>query len=324
MKIKHIDLFSGIGGAAIAVDEVWGKENVEHIFCEIDPFCEQVLKKHYPNSQIYGDIRTFTNTRSEEQRGLSSCERKEISKVGECRILTGGFPCQPFSQAGRRKGTDDNRHLWPEMFRVIREFRPQWVIGENVAGLLTIEQGMVFKQVCADLESENYEVQCFVIPAVAVNAPHRRDRVWIVGNAKHNGQHGSKDRESSIEGGNDNKAGEDKLRKLKGTDSIRANASNGTSTGLEREKRKKQPRNSGRFTAQSRRKSKSWNQNWLEVATRFCRVDDGVSARLVGLPDGRKISYSKWRQEALKGLGNAWVPQVAIEIMKGIREITPQ
>src|SRR3990167_7244224 len=211
--MKHLDLFSGIGGFALAVDTVW--PGSEHTFCEIDPLCVEVLKKHWPNSKIHGDIRTLTNTRSIEQRGISEQRRQEVAEVREsdtgiiadtesgksgespeqkgwqdiggssCDILTGGFPCQPFSQAGRRKGTADDRYLWPEMLRVIREFHPRWIIGENVGGFVTWNDGMVLRQVFSDLESEGYEVQAFVIPAVSLNAPHRRDRIWIVANAQY-------------------------------------------------------------------------------------------------------------------------------------------
>ncbi|MCR4306730.1 MAG: DNA (cytosine-5-)-methyltransferase, partial [Candidatus Yonathbacteria bacterium] len=199
--IKHLDLFSGIGGFAYAVDQVW---EAEHIFVENDKFCQAVLRKHYPNSEIYGDIRQFTtDTRRERQeeqkkqttRGEQCNSKHKTPHEGEfydthagtiekqcINIITGGFPCQPFSQAGRRKGTADDRFLWPEMLRCIREFKPTWVIAENVRGLLSIEGGLVFEQVCADLENIGYEVQPFIIPAVAVNAPHRRDRVWIVAN----------------------------------------------------------------------------------------------------------------------------------------------
>lgn len=181
MSMRHLDLFSGIGGFALAVEAVW--PDVEHVFCEIDPFCQAVLKKHWPTSKIYGDIRSLTNTQSEELGGLPQQQWASNPEDRTCDLLTGGFPCQPFSQAGRRKGTADDRHLWPEMRRVIQEFFPRFVVAENVRGLLSINGGMVFEQVCLDLEALGYEVQPFVIPACAVNAPHRRDRVWIVAHA---------------------------------------------------------------------------------------------------------------------------------------------
>src|SRR5262249_46558759 len=127
------------------------------------------LEKHWPNAIFYGDIRSFTKTRYERDFAPVAVD-----------LLTGGFPCQPFSVAGRRRGTADDRYLWPEMLRIVREFRPRWVIAENVRGILNLERGVVFEQMCSDLERLSYDVQAFVIPAAAVNAPHRRDRVWIV------------------------------------------------------------------------------------------------------------------------------------------------
>nr|WP_243406405.1 DNA (cytosine-5-)-methyltransferase [Siphonobacter curvatus] len=139
-----------------------GWENLFH--CEINPFCTQILKYYWPNAVHYSDIKQtdFTPWR------------------GRVDVLSGGFPCQPFSSAGKRKGTADDRYLWPEMLRAIREIEPTWIVGENVRGLVTWNDGMVFEQVCADLEAEGYEVQAFVIPAAGVNAPHRRERVWFI------------------------------------------------------------------------------------------------------------------------------------------------
>ena len=182
--MKHIDLFSGIGGFALAADTVF--ENVNHTFVEIDPFCQAILKKHWPESEIHYDIRQFiTDTASSRLEGSNWSPVDGCTQVD---ILTGGFPCQPFSQAGKRKGTSDDRYLWPEMFRVIQLYQPQWVIAENVRGLTTWNEGMVLEQVCTDLESENYEVQPLIIPACGVNAPHRRERVWIIAHAQHDGK----------------------------------------------------------------------------------------------------------------------------------------
>lgn len=159
--MTHASLFSGIGGFDLAAE--WaGWSNVFN--CEIDPFCRRVLAYHFPNALQYEDIKTT------DFRPLR----------GGVDVLTGGFPCQPFSLAGKRKGTDDNRYLWPEMLRAIRELAPRWVVGENVFGIVNWSDGLVFEQVCADLEDEGYEVQPYLIPACAVDAPHRRDRVWFV------------------------------------------------------------------------------------------------------------------------------------------------
>ena len=170
--MRHLDLFSGIGGFALAMDRVWG--DVEHTFCEVDPFCQEVLRKHWPSAKIYGDIKKF--------RGGG----KAVD------IVTGGFPCQPFSAAGKRKGTGDDRHLWPEMLRVIRAVSAEWVIGENVGGLVTWDKGVVLDQIVSDLEALGYEVCPLVIPACAKDATHRRDRLWIL--AHYEGVRRKKDR----------------------------------------------------------------------------------------------------------------------------------
>jgi len=159
--MKHGSLFSGIGGFDLAA-EWMGWENVFH--CEWNEFGKRVLSYYWPNAISYHDI---TKTDFTIHRGGID-------------ILTGGFPCQPYSAAGKRRGKDDERHLWPEMLRAIREIQPQWVVGENVFGLVNWNGGLVFDEVQADLEAEGYDIQPFILPACAVNAPHRRDRVWFV------------------------------------------------------------------------------------------------------------------------------------------------
>jgi DNA (cytosine-5)-methyltransferase 1 len=159
--MRHGSLFSGIGGFDLA-SEWMGWENVFH--CEWNEFGQKVLKYYWPKSITYNDI---TKTDFTIHRGTID-------------ILTGGFPCQPYSSAGKRLGKEDSRHLWPEMLRTIREIQPTWVVGENVRGLTNWNGGLVFDEVQADLEAEGYEVTPFLLPACAVNAPHRRDRIWFV------------------------------------------------------------------------------------------------------------------------------------------------
>lgn len=159
--MKHASLFSGIGGFDLAAEWL-GWDNVFN--CEIDEFCTKVLNYHFPNAIHYGDI---TSTDFTIHRG-------------EIDVLTGGFPCQPFSLAGARRGTKDNRFLWPQMYRAICEISPRWVVAENVRGILTQQGGVVFERVCSDLENAGYECQAFLIPACSVGAPHRRERVWFV------------------------------------------------------------------------------------------------------------------------------------------------
>lgn len=159
--LKHLDLFSGIGGFALAAKWVGGIETVA--FSEIDPFCCKVLEKNFPGIKNYGNVKNVTEK--------------------EAWLVTGGFPCQPFSIAGRKRGKNDDRYLWPEMFRIIQQTNPTWIICENVFNFINME----LEQTLIDLESEGYETQTFVIPAVGVDAPHKRDRTWIVGNS--NKQH---------------------------------------------------------------------------------------------------------------------------------------
>jgi DNA (cytosine-5)-methyltransferase 1 len=160
-NMRHGSLFSGIGGFDLA-SEWMGWENVFH--CEWNPFGQKLLNYYWPNAITYNDI---TKTDFTIHRGTID-------------ILTGGFPCQPYSSAGKRLGKEDERHLWPEMLRAIREIQPTWVVGENVRGLTNWNNGLVFDEVQAELEAQGYEVTPFLLPACAVNAPHRRDRIWFV------------------------------------------------------------------------------------------------------------------------------------------------
>jgi len=317
--MRHLDLFSGIGGFALAVEEVWGTD-VEHIFCDIEPFSQRILAKHWPNSLIYGDIRELTadkilaDTRrkygsawGDERVEADTSERPSREPDAERRstvdILTGGFPCQPFSAAGARRGTEDDRHLWPEMLRVIRETNPTYIVGENVGGFLTWNGGLVFEQVCTDLEEAGYEVCPFVIPAAAVNAPHRRDRVWIVANAKGSNAGQSEVSNTRREGSTTPEDGfglrDEPCRPDK-------NATNSECKGEGKRGELETERQCGERGGTRSNERDAWNEDWLEVATRLCRVDDGLPKRLD-------------RTHRLKSLGNAIVPQVAAEIMQAIK-----
>jgi DNA (cytosine-5)-methyltransferase 1 len=166
MKLKLLDLFSGIGGFSLGLESTGFFETIG--FVEKDKFCQKVLKKHWSNINIEEDIR---NVKGEKYAA---------------EIITGGFPCQPFSVAGKRKSTADDRYLWDEMLRVIRETKPRWVIGENVEGIVNINEGMVLRQVLNDLENEGFKSQCIIIPASGIGAWHQRKRIWIVANSNSN------------------------------------------------------------------------------------------------------------------------------------------
>ena len=332
IDIKHLDLFSGIGGFAIAVDEVF--PGSEHIFCDNDKFCQAVLKKHWPQSKIYEDIRTLSNSASSGVKEVRQKRKDEIF------LLTGGFPCQPFSQAGKRQGTSDDRYLWPEMLRVIKEFKPTWIIGENVAGIGSLFQyesispmegkeystreeaeadfrGITERTgknclylVVDDLEKIGYDVQTFIIPACAVNAPHRRDRVWFIAHRNDTGS-GTSDSETVAHRQKDS---EERKHAQCGSDGQGGDAQNAigkrSGGGME---------NSGQILGSESAKAKdqrpSWEKNWIEVASELCRVDDGLPVELGGF----KLSKAGHRNAQLKAYGNAIVPQVAIEIMRAIK-----
>jgi DNA (cytosine-5)-methyltransferase 1 len=296
--MKHGSLFNGIGGFQLAAEWMWW-ENI--MSCEIDSFCNTVTKFHYPKCQQHYDIRTTDFT---IYRGLID-------------ILTGGFPCQPYSLAGKRKGKEDDRHLWPEMLRAIREIQPRWIVGENVFGIVNWSGGMVFDEVQTSLEAEGYEVQPFILPACGVNAPHRRDRVWFVAQSGSNGH--------ELRGfGNDKRAKEEsegqRLQRERLWHDDRRNGeqefiTDSEAIGMEggRSYRKQKPEThaeQGLFMCGDAR------TNWSEWPTQppLYSRNDGLSFELAG------ITFSKWRNESIKSLGNAIVPQVAYQIFKAIEE----
>lgn len=324
--ITHYDLFAGIGGFSYALDTVFNEHENKHIFCEWEAFPTAVLKKHWPDATYYGDIADLvTDTDSQRREGVGEQDEgrhglpsgKTSNQEQEMVILTGGFPCQPFSHAGRRQGTSDDRYKWPDMFAVIRNVRPDWVIAENVRGLVTWNDGMVLETVCADLESEGYEVQPLIIPAVAIGAPHRRDRVWIIAHANRGEQraglggfqeaHGEvPERDNNAEPSNSNiHVASNTRQQLR---------EQGSSEELETDTtiRATSPE------ANQREHQYTWSDDWREVAFTTCHdgVDDGLPRKL----DGTTISASRHRKERLKACGNAIVPQVAMEIFKAIKE----
>ena len=345
--MNHLDLFSGIGGLHLAGEMVWGDEfnTIAHV--EIDKFCQKVLKKHWPNVPIISDIKEYKHNGTTID------------------LLTGGFPCQPFSCAGKQRGKKDDRYLWPAMLRIISATRPTWIIGENVAGIIKLG----LDQVLSDLENEDYACQSFIIPACAQNAPHRRDRVWIVANCKEPNDRGylrGKEKRQVQESGNGikqrdvtnpnglngNNAGYDsgEVPQLKKAEVCRLQPSsdpkgkrNGTRLcEIDPKQNRSESSNSCRGTAHPKHKRRigrsrggdtnsnriqgggqtrseprsatarcnenGWNEPWLEVATRLCRMDDGIPNRMD-------------RVNRLKALGNAIVPQCVFPIMQAIKKI---
>lgn len=302
--MTHASVFSGIGGPEVAATML-GWENLFH--CEINPFGRQVLDYWYPNSKSYEDITTtdFTEWR------------------GRVDVLTGGFPCQPFSYAGRRRGAEDDRYLWPSMYRAIDEIQPTWVVAENVAGILTmVEQGEVSKvagsatlfdafddlrgrfelretftlqRICTDLESHGYAVQPVLVPACAVGAPHRRDRVFIVARRKEE----SAAADTRSEGRNRRCA--QSGRESEAYRGERLSAFLGFAEGHH-----------------DYEVGERWN-NFPSVSP-VHRGNDGLPFDV----DRLTLSFGKWRTEALKAYGNAIVPQVMYEIFRAIEIVEQQ
>jgi DNA (cytosine-5)-methyltransferase 1 len=322
-EFKHIGLFEGIGGFSLAAR--WaGWETVA--WCEWNEFGQKVLRHHFPEAEGFGDITKTDFT-------------KYANRID---ILTGGFPCQPYSLAGKRKGKEDERHLWPEMLRAIREIQPPWVVGENVFGLINWNGGMVFNEVQADLETEGYEVWAYVLPACAVNAPHRRDRVWFVAHSNRNGfersnsQHEinaskrgfdalndieqvfTKNANSNGRTGNERES-ESSFRELRHTcsgDNERIRADNGEVISTNPNSRRQPGKEHGE-TESGRITETSVSNYWENFPTQppICGGDDGLPTGLDG------ITFPKWRNESIKAYGNAIVPQVAYEIFKAINQM---
>ena len=295
--MKVLDLFSGIGGFSLGLERA-GMETVA--FCENDKFCQKVLAKHWPDVPIHNNI--------EE---LDGREYK-----GTVDLICGGFPCQPFSVAGDQRGSEDDRALWPEMLRVIREVEPLWVIGENVSGIINME----LDNCLSSLENSGYSCQTFVIPARAVDAPHRRDRVWVVAHADNAGDRPSKngidgDREKADKGRGkqpqpeSSRLGED----VADTSIERLQGSEETGDSLGSGKNREQL--SARFGGVSGRDKPS-------AQPRMGGMVDGVS-RWMDEPEGipRVIGKVPDRVNRLKALGNAVVPQVVEVLGRMVMEI---
>jgi DNA (cytosine-5)-methyltransferase 1 len=332
--MKHASLFSGIGGFDLAA-EWMGWENAFH--CEWNEFGQRVLKHYWPQAISYGDITKTDFT----------IWRERID------ILTGGFPCQPYSAAGKRLGKEDERHLWPEMLRAIREIQPRWVVGENVRGLTNWNGGVVFDEVQSDLEAEGYEVLPFLVPACGKDAPHRRDRIWFVAhtiNDRHKAGRRKKDEENrvpcqrwqKVESGQLNRTNipsttphTDSDGQQRGDSQHEVNAGqrgvdalgdveqslvDGDVAHAHSNKRPK----GGVYKTQSEISERNFGSRnapsherstWQNFPTQppICGGNDGLPAELDG------ITFSKWRNESIKAYGNAIVPQVALEIFKAIQ-----
>jgi DNA (cytosine-5)-methyltransferase 1 len=304
--MRHGSLFSGLGGFDLAAR--WcGWTNVFQ--CEIEPFCQKILKQHFPECKLFTDIK-----------------KTDFKKYnGKIDIISGGFPCQPFSVAGKRKGTEDDRFLWEEMLRAVCEVSPSWVVAENVSGLLSQQQGVVFERVCSDLEVEGYEVQPFIIPACAIGAPHRRDRVWIVANRANSGiKNVQCERKDGIYefGITSNTSYNGRSTWRTNSEIKECNKEERTDVFCEPERFSEEQivtnaKSTGQQSSENRQgkiKLRGDLPKWDKFPTQspICIRNDGISDILDG------ITFPAWRRKSIEAYGNAIVPQVAYQIFKAI------
>jgi DNA (cytosine-5)-methyltransferase 1 len=282
--MTHGSLFSGIGGFDLAA-EWMGWENLFH--CEWNEFGQKVLNYYFPNAESFTDITKTDFT-------------KYANRID---VLTGGFPCQPYSLAGKRIGKEDDRHLWPEMCRAIREIKPTWVVGENVYGLVNWNGGLVFHEVQADLENQGYEVFPFLLPACGVNAPHQRYRIWFVAYSNNKGR----------------SSGLGQVQKENGKVPQRdynaefGNPSDRAASDTDGSRLWGQGNWIGKSKFISENEQGNYWQNFPTVPP-ICTGNDGFSDRL------DTITFSKWRNESIKAGGNAVVPQLVLQIFKAIQQ----
>jgi DNA (cytosine-5)-methyltransferase 1 len=326
--MKHGSLFSGIGGFDLAA-EWMGWENVFH--CEWMDFPRKVLNYYWPNADSHINI----------------CETDFKQYANKIDILTGGFPCQPYSSTGKRKGKEDPRHLWPEMLRCITEISPRFIVGENVRGLTNWNGGMVFNEVCAEMENFGYQVAPVIIPASAVNAPHQRERIWFVAYSNSISNRRKSELESDTykqtrRGQANTKVWDERKQQFvcnptnpntycngqhkrnceyeKQSDKRGEHAqhdikqidvNDSKNCGLEKHRLQIRELGRKRFTYSDKRN----NWNAFPSQSPICSGNDGLSFKLDG------ITFPKWRAESLKGYGNAIVPNVAYEIFKVIEKL---
>ena len=328
----HISLFSGIGGFDLA--STWaGWENI--VSCEINPFAQKVLQYYWPECYHHDDIHTLNYSLINEELTKRKGPNWRTNKI----VISGGFPCQPYSTSGKRKGKEDPRHLWPEMLRTIKEIQPDWIVGENVYGLVNWNGGMVFNEIQVELENQGYQVQPYLLPACGKDAPHKRYRIFIVahrdnGTTKH-----------KISTGREQLTIPRNKRFITNTVSSRKNThresaeikKNGSPISIQHKKRyNKAKRNSrffnvlrfnsdtnstGRGKNNRQRKSKFTHKNGQSNYWENWPVEPPLCSGVNGIPyQLDRITFSKFRNESLKGYGNAVVPQLVLSIFNTINK----
>ena len=307
--LRHVDLCSGIGGFALGFE--WANLSKPVLFCDIEPWCRNLLETHWPDVTVASDVKELAN---DPERFVPDCD-----------ILTAGYPCQPFSYAGLRKGAEDDRHIWPYIRKIVAQKRPAWCVFENVYGHLSLG----IDQVLSDMEAEGYTTRTFIVPACSVGAPHKRDRVWIIAHTDNPRQSTGEGQPAASQEGNDvgrlctDVAHTDSAGRGQGNqavargsaeqfdsssiqsrtsvayaDDTRSQGRLSRGTHTERQGQLGHTRRSGAVYGQS-------PQEWWSVEPDVGRVAHGISRRV----------------DRTKGLGNAIVPQIAQRIGLTIKEV---
>jgi DNA (cytosine-5)-methyltransferase 1 len=278
--MRHVDICSGIGGFALGFQ--WAELSSPVLFCDIEPWSRKILAKHWPDVPIAEDVKELAN----DPDGL----------IPDCDILTAGYPCQPFSLAGERRGTEDDRHIWPYIFSIIQRKRPSWCVFENVYGHVS----MGLDEVLSDLEGEGYAARPFIVPACAADAPHRRDRVWII--ARNVAYADNRHRSRKVKGILDQSDRQTSNRSSRRGEDV----ADSNSAGL-------QGRQNARDISQSRAQRN-------KQSARRSERPDGQNWKPEP-PVGRVANGIPRRVDRLKGLGNAIVPQIAMRIGQTIKAV---
>ena len=289
MMLRHFDVCSGIGGFSLGFR--WAALSEPVAFCEIDPYCQKVLAKNFPNIPIFNDVKELVNDRPESTRTIPDHD-----------ILTSGYPCQPFSVAGQRRGEEDERNIWRFVFEIVKRKHPTWCVFENVYGHIA----MGLDQVLHDMESEGYTTQTFVVPACGLNAPHKRDRLWLVCNladTESKGLQGFDKHSPTIS------TKRDEITDIGTKGSRDKNVANTKCMG--RESRTSVREELAREESHGKFNNRSTDGSAQERARSWWDVEPNVGRVAYGIPS---------RVDRLRGLGNAIVPQIAMQIGLSIKE----
>ena len=321
--MRHVDLCSGIGGFSLAFEEVGLSKTI--MFCDTEKWCRDILAKHWPNVPITEDVKELAN---DPRRNVPDCD-----------ILTAGYPCQPFSVAGKQRGTEDDRHIWPYIFRIVTSKRPTWCVFENVYGHV----GMGLDEVLHDLESEGYATRTFIVPASGIGARHKRDRLWIVAHTDRQSEPTSSKHEQRLLAhtgrklwgqGNTEGVPEDTSKRsvssVHNQSGSKGQSSDVADTDSERrcswDTKRQDAGNVGEPSRSTRDNTRGVEER--QSQPKLGGMADGIPSRLDGF-DGwdtepedisRVVTGMTGRANRLKGLGNAIVPQIAMNIALAIKE----